>query len=70
VSLTIPAGSQSGKALRVKGRGAPRLKGTGAGDLIARLRIDVPTKMTDEQREALERFAELNGTNPRDGLYS
>ena len=70
VSLTVPPGSQSGKALRVKGKGAPRLKGTGAGDLIARLRIDVPTKMTDEQCEALERFAELNGTNPRDGLYS
>ncbi len=70
VSLTVPAGSQSGKALRVKGKGAPRVKGTGAGDLIARLRIDVPAKLTDEQREALQAFAALNGANPRDRLFS
>ena len=70
VSLTVPPGSQSGKALRVKGKGVPRLKGSGAGDLIARLRIDVPTKLTDEQREALQAFAAVNGANPRDRLFS
>ena len=69
VSLTVPAGSQSGKALRVTGKGAPRIKGSGAGDLIARLRIDVPTTLTDGQREALEQFAALNGANPRDRLF-
>lgn len=69
VSLTVPAGSQSGKALRVKGKGAPRLKGSGHGDLIARLRIEVPATLTDEQREALAAFAALNGVNPRDRLF-
>jgi molecular chaperone DnaJ len=69
VSLTVPPGSPSGKALRVKGKGAPRLKGSGHGDLIARLRIDVPAKLSDEQREALKQYAELNGANPRDGLF-
>lgn len=70
VSLTVPPGSQSGKPLRVKGKGAPRLKGTGNGDLIARLRVEVPSALTDEQREALQAYADLTTANPREGLFS
>ncbi len=69
VALTVPPGSQTGKLLRVPGQGAPRTKGSGHGDLIARLRVQVPTALTDEQRTALEAFAALNGANPRDGLF-
>jgi molecular chaperone DnaJ len=69
VAVTVPPGSQSGKALRVRGRGAPRLKGSGHGDLIARIRIEVPAKLSDEQREALERFSALDGVNPREKLF-
>ncbi len=67
--VTVPPGSQSGKALRVRGKGAPRLKGSGHGDLIARIKVEVPEKLSDEQKAALETFATLDGRNPRARLF-
>ncbi len=70
VSLKVPAGSEDGKLLRVKGRGAPRLKGSGRGDLLARIRLDVPAKLSKAEREALESFAKVSKANPRARLFS
>jgi molecular chaperone DnaJ len=69
VSLKVAPGTQDGKLLRVKGRGAPKLKGDGRGDLLARLRVQVPAKLTKAQREALEGYQKATTTNPRDRLF-
>ncbi len=70
VKLTIPQGSHDGRSLRVAGKGAPRLKGSGAGDLIAKVRIQVPRELSDQQREALRTFEKLDGRDPRETLFS
>ena len=54
----------------MKGRGAPKLKGSGRGDLLARLRIAVPAKLNKAEREALEGFQKASNANPRDRLFS
>ena len=56
VSLKIPAGTEDGKLLRIKGRGAPRLKGSGKGDVLARIRIEVPKRVGKKERELLEQL--------------
>jgi molecular chaperone DnaJ len=68
ISLKVPAGSQDGKLLRVRARGAPRLNGSGRGDLLARLRVVVPTQLTKEEREALENLQRVSRDDPRKRL--
>jgi molecular chaperone DnaJ len=66
VALKIPAGTESGKLLRVKGRGAPHLKGNGRGDLLARVKVTVPKKLTKAEKEALEGYSKVSRENPRE----
>ncbi|MGB2954056.1 MAG: molecular chaperone DnaJ [Gaiellaceae bacterium] len=70
VTLKVPAGSQDGRQLRIRGKGAPKLKGGGKGDVIARLRIAVPKKPSKRERELLEELAKANRENPREALFS
>jgi len=70
LSVKVPPGSETGKLLRLKGHGAPRLKGSGRGDLIARLRVTVPKKLTKKQRGLLEEFARATQEEPRDEVFS
>jgi molecular chaperone DnaJ len=66
VALKIPAGTDSGKLLRVKGHGAPQLKGNGRGDLLARVKVTVPKKLTKAEKEALEGYSKVSRENPRE----
>jgi molecular chaperone DnaJ len=59
VSLKVPAGSEHGKLLKIKGRGAPKLKG-GKGDVLARLKLEVPKKLSKKQRELYEELRKLS----------
>jgi len=69
VRVKVPAGSSDAKVLRVKGRGAP-LAGGRHGDLLVRLKLTVPAKLSRQQREALERFAVLDGgADVREALF-
>ena len=69
ISLKVPAGSQDGKLLRVRGKGAPKLNGGGKkGDLLARVRLSVPTKLTKAEREALEQLQKVSNRDVREEL--
>jgi molecular chaperone DnaJ len=58
--LKIPAGTQSGKVFRMKGKGITSLQGGGRGDQHVRVYVEVPTQLSKEQREILERFAAVS----------
>jgi molecular chaperone DnaJ len=70
VSVKVKPGTQDGTMLRVKGKGAPRLKGSGRGDLLARVKLTVPKKLTKKEREAIEGLQKISGENPREGLVT
>jgi molecular chaperone DnaJ len=61
VSLKIPSGSEDGKLIRIKGRGAPKINGGGKGDVLARVRIQVPKRVNKKERELLEQLQKVNG---------
>jgi len=62
--LDVPAGIQSGQALRLRGRGMPRLRGSGRGDQIVRVLVWTPTNLTKDERAVLERLSEVERTPP------
>lgn len=54
--IRIPPGTQSGRELRQRGAGMPVLQGRGRGDLVIRIEVETPTRLTQRQRELLEEF--------------
>ena len=59
VLLRIPAGTQNGRTIRLKGKGMPVLRKDERGDMLARVRVVLPTALTDEAKDAAERFLDL-----------
>ena len=56
VKLKIPEGTQTGKLFRLRGKGVAPVRGGGAGDLMCKVLIETPVKLTRHQRELLEGF--------------
>ena len=62
--VKVPAGTSSGRRLRLRGRGLPNPRGQ-PGDLLAEARIMVPPNLSDAERELLERLAAVSEFDPR-----
>ncbi len=61
VKMKVPPGTQSGKVFRLREKGLPDLHNKGTGDELVRVNIDIPTRLTTEQRRLIEEFAKLSG---------
>jgi len=59
VTLKIPPGTPSGKTFRIRGKGAPKPKKGGAGDLMVTVRVDVPAKLSKEEKELLKQLQQI-----------
>lgn len=64
IKISVPAGSQTGGRLRVRGKGFTKKEG-GRGDVLAELRIVVPTDLSSAERESFEKLASVSSFNPR-----
>jgi molecular chaperone DnaJ len=64
--IKIPEGTQSGKQFRLRGKGMPYMRGSGAGDLYVQINTEVPISLNKEQKELLEKFREIENekSNP------
>ena len=57
VSMKVPSGTQPGAVFRLRNKGIPHLRGSGRGDQLVKVRVEVPKKLNGEQQELLEKFA-------------
>lgn len=68
--LSIPEGTQPGAEFRIRGQGIPRPGGYGRGDQLVRVRVEIPKKLTQEQKEVLHEFARVSGEDQPVGSRS
>jgi len=65
--VKVPAGSQTGKQMRLRAKGMPALRGGGVGDMLLELAVETPVNLTARQREILREFEELSEDNNPEG---
>jgi molecular chaperone DnaJ len=58
--VAVPAGTQSGHEIRLRGKGVPRLRGAGRGDLHVVVNVVVPTKLSKRERDLLRELGEVS----------
>jgi molecular chaperone DnaJ len=61
VKLKVPAETQSGKVFRLRGKGVKSVRGAGIGDIMVRVQVETPVKLTEQQKEHLKQFDHLIG---------
>ncbi|MBD3763307.1 MAG: molecular chaperone DnaJ [Rhodobacterales bacterium] len=61
--VKVPAGSQTGKQMRLRGKGMPALRGGGAGDMLIELAVETPVNLTSRQKDLLREFERLSEDN-------
>ncbi len=64
VNIKIPAGTQPGKVLRLRGKGLPELQGYGTGDLLINVSVYIPEHLSKEERKLMEQLRDAEGTQP------
>ncbi len=71
VTVKVPEGTQPGKVLRLKGKGIPNLRTGAKGDQLVRLKVVVPTGLSEAQKDALRKFADASGVsiNPEEKSF-
>ncbi len=71
VVMKVPEGTQPGRVMRLRGKGIPRLRGTGRGDQLVRIKVVVPTKLTERQKAVLRNFADVakDNINPEEKSF-
>jgi molecular chaperone DnaJ len=65
VEMKIPPGTQNGNVFRLRGKGFSSLHISGKGDQLVKIKVDVPTKLNDRQKQLLREFAEVSGEKAR-----
>jgi len=65
--VKVPPGSQTGKQMRLRGKGMPALRGGGAGDMLIELAVETPVNLTSRQKELLREFEKLSEDNNPEG---
>ena len=65
--VSVSAGSQSGRQMRLRGKGMPHLRGGATGDMIIELAVETPVNLTSRQKEILREFEELSEENNPEG---
>jgi molecular chaperone DnaJ len=70
--VAVPAGAQTGKTIRIKGKGMPHLNGRQRGDLVVELFVETPTDLTPRQKELMQELALSfgDGQNPRNSSFA